>query len=226
MGGVASVVGAAAPLAGPLDAAAFGTDPVEAPTADAQPLAVTTPPAPVSLTTLSDAARIAGESAVAERHRIEDEAREAEVRAKAALSGSTLRPSAGSASTGRASCGMSTASLGAVKPWVADAVEFLGCRYGQPQVLGVGSRGNASDHPSGLAADFMTDDRATGDAIAACALENMKALGVTYVIYQQRINDGSGWRVMEDRGSPTANHEDHVHVSFQKGAPSGAPVAC
>jgi hypothetical protein len=72
----------------------------------------------------------------------------------------------------------------------------------------------------------MTDDRATGDAIAACALENMKALGVTYVIYQQRIDDGSGWRVMEDRGSPTANHEDHVHVSFQKGAPSGTPVAC
>ncbi|GAA4554016.1 hypothetical protein [Pseudonocardia xishanensis] len=291
-GGVVSVLGAAAPLAGPLAAgvqdaaAAFGTSPSAAPGASAPgdtsldgtalgntalgntalgntalgntalgntalgntalgdtalgatareataaggPSAAVlagspeevTPPAAVSLTYLSDAARTAGERAVAEQRRAEDEARAAEERAKAALSGQTLR--AGSGST---SCGMSTSSLGAVKAWVADAAEFLGCQFGRPQVLGVGSRGNASDHPSGLAADFMTSDQATGDSIAACALANMQELGVSYVIWDQQINTGSGWKPMEDRGSPTANHEDHVHVSFRSSAPSGTPARC
>ncbi len=61
------------------------------------------------------------------------------------------------------------------------------------------------------AADFMTTDQATGDALAAYALQMP---GVEYVIWQQRYNDGSGWSPMEDRGTPTANHMDHVHVSF------------
>jgi hypothetical protein len=61
------------------------------------------------------------------------------------------------------------------------------------------------------AADFMTTDQATGDALAAYALQMP---GVEYVIWQQRYNDGSGWSLMEDRGGVTANHYDHVHVSF------------
>ncbi len=43
------------------------------------------------------------------------------------------------------------------------------------------------------------------------------ALGVSYVIYSQRIwsveRAGEGWRGMSNRGSATANHYDHVHVS-------------
>ena len=42
-------------------------------------------------------------------------------------------------------------------------------------------------------------------------------LGVSYVIYSQHIwsveRGGEGWRAMSDRGSTTANHYDHVHVS-------------
>jgi hypothetical protein len=30
-----------------------------------------------------------------------------------------------------------------------------------------------------------------------------------------RINFGSGSQAIEDRGGTTANHHDHVHVSFQ-----------
>jgi hypothetical protein len=37
------------------------------------------------------------------------------------------------------------------------------------------------------------------------------------VIYHQQIwtvqRSSEGWRSMSDRGSPTANHMDHVHVS-------------
>jgi hypothetical protein len=39
------------------------------------------------------------------------------------------------------------------------------------------------------------------------------------VIWRQRINSGTGWRAMEDRGSITQNHYDHVHVSFDETAP-------
>ena len=42
-------------------------------------------------------------------------------------------------------------------------------------------------------------------------------LGVSYVIWSQHIwsveRGSEGWRAMEDRGSTTANHYDHVHVS-------------
>jgi hypothetical protein len=34
-----------------------------------------------------------------------------------------------------------------------------------------------------------------------------------------RIDSGDGWRPMEDRGSITQNHCDHVHVSFEPSAP-------
>ncbi|MCE0765198.1 hypothetical protein LWC35_20170 [Pseudonocardia kujensis] len=229
-GGVVAVLGAAAPLSGSVGAALpTSTSPEARLAADTVPVPVIPAqrgaPA-VEMTALADAARSAGEHATAEAERQQEQAAEAarasqaEERAKQALGGRTLQTGSGSTS-----CGMSTASLGAVKPWVTDAVEFLGCRFGEPRTLGVGSRGNASDHPSGLAADFMVG-RASGDAIADCALQNMQALGVSYVIWQQRINDGSGWQAMEDRGSPTANHEDHVHVSFAKSAPSGRPVTC
>jgi hypothetical protein len=59
-----------------------------------------------------------------------------------------------------------------------------------------------------------SDDNALGDAVAAFALAQQDANAITYVIWRQRYNDGSGWDPMEDRGSITQNHYDHVHVSF------------
>lgn len=126
--------------------------------------------------------------------------------------------------TGAEGCGLDTSDLGAVKPFVRDAANFLGCLFGKPTMYGVAGRGGASDHPGGKAVDFMVD-RATGDALADCALRNKAALGITYVIWRQRINTGSGWKAMEDRGGITANHYDHVHVSFGSGA-GGTPVTC
>ena len=45
----------------------------------------------------------------------------------------------------------------------------------------------------------------------------LETLGIMYIIYRQRIWDvrmaSSGWVPMEDRGSITANHYDHVHIS-------------
>ena len=66
---------------------------------------------------------------------------------------------------------------------------------------------------------YPTDDNALGDAHAEFALNHMADYGIWYVIWRQRYNDGSGWDPMEDRGSITQNHYDHVHVSFEETGP-------
>ncbi|SFN13540.1 hypothetical protein SAMN05216207_1008166 [Pseudonocardia ammonioxydans] len=122
----------------------------------------------------------------------------------------------------RAACDLDLDGLGPVKDWVSDAAEFLGCAYGQPELIGVAQRGNVSDHPTGHALDLMVRG-SDGDRIAECALANAEELGVEYVIWEQRMNHGSGWTEMSDRGGDTANHYDHVHISFEKSAGSGSP---
>jgi hypothetical protein len=128
--------------------------------------------------------------------------REAESRRAPATRPQAPAPAPASSAT---DCGLNTSGLGGVKPHVRAAAR-------------------TSDHPTGLAVDFMVD-RATGDRLAACALQNRGALGISYVIWRQRINFGTGWQPMEDRGGITANHFDHVHVSFDRSA-GGAPTGC
>lgn len=85
-------------------------------------------------------------------------------------------------------------------------------------IHGFGSRPNVTDHDDGNAADYMVGkNRKLGAQIARYSIANRKALGVKYVIYRQRIasaSTGWKWKKMEDRGSPTANHMDHTHVSY------------
>lgn len=85
---------------------------------------------------------------------------------------------------------------------------------------GIGHRSGPSDHPSGNAIDVMTHrDVATGNRIAEEFRRNHAQHRVKYVIWQQQIASaatGWQWRPMADRGSPTANHRDHVHISFQR----------
>lgn len=77
-------------------------------------------------------------------------------------------------------------------------------------------RGGGGDHPLGKAVDIMVSG-ARGWEIAEFVRANASALGVSYVIYSQKIwsveRSGEGWRSMPNRGSATANHYDHVHVS-------------
>jgi len=76
--------------------------------------------------------------------------------------------------------------------------------------------GDPGDHGSGRAVDIMVSGE-PGWTIARFVQAHSRELHVTYVIYQQQIwlagNPTSQWRTMEDRGSRTANHYDHVHVS-------------
>jgi hypothetical protein len=144
---------------------------------------------------------------------------------QAAAQAQAAQAEADAAARGPVDCGLSTGGLGRVKSHVRTAAAQLGCRFGEPAMHGVAGRAGTSDHPGGLAVDFMVD-RSTGDALAACALENMDALGVKYVIWEQAINHGSGWEPMQDRGGATANHFDHVHISFDRGGGDGSLRGC
>ncbi|WP_043640097.1 coiled-coil domain-containing protein [Nonomuraea candida] len=95
--------------------------------------------------------------------------------------------------------------------------------FALPYTVGCFRSGSSGEHPLGRACDFMMSaggampsaaNLALGDRIADWALANKDKLGVKYVIWKQRINQGSGWRAMSDRGSITENHFDHVHISM------------
>ncbi|WIX77547.1 hypothetical protein QRX50_40090 [Amycolatopsis carbonis] len=110
-----------------------------------------------------------------------------------------------------------SSTLAGAQSGAAQVGNHILTKFKVSSVGGRAGRGGASDHPAGLALDFMVDTT-TGNALAAYVLAHQGEFGVTYVIWRQRINTGSGWDPMEDRGSPTANHFDHVHVSFKAGA--------
>jgi len=86
-----------------------------------------------------------------------------------------------------------------------------------PEVIGYGGIGGDGDHSAGLALDIMISSQSSGDAIAEWVRANSAALGVSEVLWAQQIwtvqRSSEGWRYVEDRGSATANHYDHVHVS-------------
>ena len=76
--------------------------------------------------------------------------------------------------------------------------------------------GDSGDHGSGRAVDIMVSGE-PGWEIARYVQAHARELGVAYVIYQQQIwlvgRPTTQWQAMEDRGSRTQNHFDHVHVS-------------
>ncbi|MCA1782456.1 MAG: hypothetical protein ABR500_10000 [Dermatophilaceae bacterium] len=91
-------------------------------------------------------------------------------------------------------------------------------KYSFPGMTNIGGvrPDSMPDHPSGRALDFMTSDRGYGDAIANLVISRAGELNVDYIIWRQRIwMPSSGWKMMSDRGSFTANHMDHVHVSVK-----------
>jgi len=86
-----------------------------------------------------------------------------------------------------------------------------------PQITRYGGWDNHGEHSSGKALDIMNSDVQLGNAIAAFLQAHAAELDIFDVIWRQRIwtteRAGDGWRSMPNRGSATANHMDHVHVS-------------
>lgn len=109
-----------------------------------------------------------------------------------------------------------------------DALKVLrsvNAQFGPHTYLGIGDRPNRSDHPTGRAVDVMITNWSThegiteGTRIADWVRARARELGVTYVIWRDRIwNTGdAGWSPYthpnEPTSDPTLRHLDHVHVS-------------
>lgn len=85
-----------------------------------------------------------------------------------------------------------------------------------------GYRAGDQDHGTGTALDIMVSSSAEGAAVAQYVIDNYASLGVSYIIWEQQFYStqnniygaANTWGTMPDRGSATANHYDHVHVSL------------
>jgi hypothetical protein len=86
-----------------------------------------------------------------------------------------------------------------------------------PQITSYGGWDAHGEHSSGKALDIMTSDVELGTAIAEFLRSHASELNLFDVIWRQHIwtpvRASEGWRYMPSRGSATANHYDHVHVS-------------
>jgi hypothetical protein len=86
-----------------------------------------------------------------------------------------------------------------------------------PQITSYGGWDNHGEHSSGRAIDIMTSDAALGNAIADFLRAHASELHLYDILWAQQIwtpvRAAEGWRTFPSRGSATANHYDHVHVS-------------
>jgi hypothetical protein len=86
-----------------------------------------------------------------------------------------------------------------------------------PQITSYGGWDAHGEHASGKALDIMTSDVALGTSIAEFLQAHSSELHLYDIIWRQHIwtpeRASEGWRMMPSRGSATANHYDHVHVS-------------
>ena len=83
--------------------------------------------------------------------------------------------------------------------------------------------GDPEDHGKGLEVDVMVPTSSElGDQVAQYAIDNMDRAGISYIIWKQQFympvdniyGPANTWNQMPDRGGDTANHYDHVHISF------------
>jgi hypothetical protein len=86
-----------------------------------------------------------------------------------------------------------------------------------PQITSYGGWDDHGEHSSGKALDIMTSDVALGNAIAAFLQSHAAELNLYDILWRQQIwtpvRASEGWRTFPSRGSATADHYDHVHVS-------------
>ena len=86
-----------------------------------------------------------------------------------------------------------------------------------PQITSYGGWDAHGEHSTGRALDIMTSDVALGDAIAAFLQSHSSELHLYDILWRQQIwtpvRASEGWRTFPSRGSATADHYDHVHVS-------------
>jgi hypothetical protein len=120
----------------------------------------------------------------------------------------------GSGGDVEATCTNGSSVPSGVSPNIVKVHEAVCANF--PEITTYGTFRGDGEHAEGLAVDVMTSgDR--GWQVAEFVRAHYSELGVNYIMYSQRIwsveRSSEGWRYVEDRGSTTANHYDHVHVT-------------
>ena len=153
--------------------------------------------------------------------------------------GQSPLPSTGTPATPAPSTGGSAemaalpATVGSEEHFQVDTVRVARAVHAKfPQITTIGGwradGGGFDDHPSGRAADIMIDNwsseegKALGDQVKDYLWANRDYLQIEYMIWRQEYIPSQGEpNTIEDRGSPTQNHFDHVHVTtVGHGAPA------
>jgi hypothetical protein len=129
------------------------------------------------------------------------------------------KPDAGSAAAVAAGLSMAPCPDGSVEYGLTPAAVYVyrSVCHAFPQITSYGGWDGHGEHVTGRALDIMTGDVALGNAIAQFLQEHASELHIYDILWGQHIwtpvRASEGWRLFADRGSPTANHTDHVHVS-------------
>ena len=109
-----------------------------------------------------------------------------------------------------------------LKPQAEAFRQEIAAKFGITNIGGY-REGDPDDHGKGLAVDVMVPTSSQlGDQVAQYAIDNMDRAGISYVIWKQQFympvdniyGPANTWNQMPDRGGDTANHYDHVHISF------------
>ncbi|OZC83404.1 peptidase M23 [Rhodococcus sp. 06-418-1B] len=146
---------------------------------------------------------------------------------------STTAPTSPAPNGGTAEMASLPANVGSEEHFQVDTVRVARAVHAKfPQITRIGGwradGGGFDDHPSGRAADIMIDNwsseegKALGDQVKDYLWANRDYLQIEYMIWRQEHIPSQGEpNTMEDRGSPTQNHFDHVHVTtVGHGAPA------
>jgi len=104
--------------------------------------------------------------------------------------------------------------------------QAITARFGELAMSGQRTPDAYGDHARGLALDVMVPQwntpagLARGDAITAWVQSHTGPFRVSYTLWNRHYQAAGGAPVpMEDRGSPTANNLDHVHITVNPPGP-------
>ena len=124
---------------------------------------------------------------------------------------------------GSGSGGGLSGSTKGLKPNALKVIAAVRSDWPQIKVFGGVHPDPLPDHPSGRAVDLMIPNyksaagKKLGHDMSRWLEAHHTELGINYIIWDQHIwnvqRDSQGWRSMASRGSDSANHKNHVHVT-------------
>ena len=137
---------------------------------------------------------------------------------------------------------LSKSAVGRLQPDTLDVIDAVKARYGSYVSSFGGIRAGSTGHSSGKATDIMIKNYkspvsiAKGDEIVEFLIRNQKELGISYLIWQDKIWLGNylGWQEYSESGkygtqfagnwNDTTKHLDHIHAETYGDQATGGPL--